>query len=265
MNKTHGLFWFRHDLRLHDNPALLTLSEQVDAMTCVYLYPKPFSSSHVPDDLGDGQCQKLFRDQSLLALRYALQAIGSELLIVARDEKSEAKQIASLCEQLKIDVLGVTAYGGFYERESVTQIRTSVTNLNIVSEQSGTLFNEEDLPFEINDMPNVFTAFRKKVEKYADVSPPADTVTVLPPPLDTRCESLSLNPQEVTGISKGENLRASRILSIILARPELHPITKRPVTIWMAGFPLPSSRPGWQTVRCRPERFISTCAAMNRR
>lgn len=203
MNKTHGLFWFRHDLRLHDNPALLTLSEQVDAMTCVYLYPKPFSSSHVPDDLGDGQCQKLFRDQSLLALRYALQAIGSELLIVARDEKSEAKQIASLCEQLKIDVLGVTAYGGFYERESVTQIRTSVTNLNIVSEQSGTLFNEEDLPFEINDMPNVFTAFRKKVEKYADVSPPADTVTVLPPPLDTRCESLSLNPQGSNGNFKG--------------------------------------------------------------
>ncbi|WP_414827470.1 DASH family cryptochrome [Alteromonas sp. H39] len=199
MNKTRGLFWFRLDLRLHDNPALSALSEQVDAMTCVYLYPETFSSSHVPDEVGDGRCQKLFRDQSLLALRDALQAIGSDLLIVTRGENSEARQMAWLCEQLKINVLGVTTHGGFYERKAVAQISASITNLKIVSEQSVTLFNEEDLPFEINDMPNVFTAFRKKVEKHADVSPPADTVTALPPVLDARCQSLSLTTQGNNG------------------------------------------------------------------
>lgn len=190
MHKTHGLFWFRHDLRLHDNPALSALSEQVDSMICVYLYPSPYSSPFLPDELGNGLCKKQFLDESLLTLRDALQAIGSDLLIIARDEKIyEASQIALLCKQVKANILGVSFHGGYDERQALTQINASEKNLKVVSKQSHTLFNEEELPFDICDMPNVFTAFRKKVEKHAEVSCPAPTINSLPRLIDFQVKS----------------------------------------------------------------------------
>lgn len=199
MNNTRGLFWFRHDLRLHDNPALTALSEQVDNMLCVYLYPQPHHSAHLPESLGDGNCQKQFRDESLSALRDALTSCGSELLIVdSLGPTKEASQITSLCKQLKIDTLGVTFHGGFYERQAVTQVRSLAPDLNVILKQSVTLFEQEELPFDVADMPNVFTAFRKKVEKKSTVSSPAATVSELPPAFDIPLQSLPL-PQKSHG------------------------------------------------------------------
>ncbi len=36
-NDKRGLFWFRHDLRLHDNAAITALCEQVSQVTFVYI------------------------------------------------------------------------------------------------------------------------------------------------------------------------------------------------------------------------------------
>lgn len=206
MNKTRGLFWFRHDLRLHDNPALSELAKKVNELTCVYLYPKPLSSPHLPDELGDGECQRQFRDASLEALRTSLKACGSDLLIVNSDGKQqEAQQILALCDQMEVDIVGVTEHGGFYEKRAVEIISSSNKKLRLVTQQSCSLYEEESLPFDVSEMPDVFTAFRKKVEKKATVSSPVSTIVSLPPPISNHHESLSTAAEaEDTNFKGGE-------------------------------------------------------------
>ena len=42
--KQRGVFWFRHDLRLHDQVALASLCEQVDEISFVYIVDESYFS-----------------------------------------------------------------------------------------------------------------------------------------------------------------------------------------------------------------------------
>lgn len=42
-----GIYWFRHDLRLHDNESLMQLCQQVDNLLCIFVVdPRWFKASH---------------------------------------------------------------------------------------------------------------------------------------------------------------------------------------------------------------------------
>ena len=73
------IYWFRNDLRLHDNPALLQAIADSDAMLCVYC--------HAPRDAAvawgfarQGHHRRVFLSQALLDLRQRLEAQGQSLL-----------------------------------------------------------------------------------------------------------------------------------------------------------------------------------------
>ena len=68
-----GLFLFKNDLRLHDNPALALAAAEVDQLVCIYcLEPKqPPSSLLAPSNLSPHR--QRFLQQSLLGLHHSLE------------------------------------------------------------------------------------------------------------------------------------------------------------------------------------------------
>ena len=69
---TTGLYWFRHDLRLTDNPTFNKLCKQVDRLICVCIqgYNKELQGSLC--EVYTGKPKEIFQYQSVLALDKSL-------------------------------------------------------------------------------------------------------------------------------------------------------------------------------------------------
>ena len=88
--KKIGLFWFNNDLRLHDNPALLSSNSIVDELYCVFLpllnsqvvYP-PTAQTNV------GHAKQQFLLESLTNLDKSLRSLAQQLIYVDGNAGSE--------------------------------------------------------------------------------------------------------------------------------------------------------------------------------
>ena len=183
MTQTKILLWYRSDLRLHDHEPLHAALENVQATSAqiVPLYcfdPRQFeqTSFGFPKT---GAFRAQFLLESIAALRRSLRAIDSDLVI--RQGLPEAV-IPALVEQL-----GITAV--YYHREVTseeTAIETSLQhalkglNVTFMPFWGHTLFHPDDLPFAIEQLPELFTHFRKQVEQQATVKPTLPSPTLLP-------------------------------------------------------------------------------------
>lgn len=169
------LLWFRNNLRIHDNSPVSFAYEQYDRVIPIYLYPKSIATG----DWGDahfGDSRKAFLDQSLLDLQVTLESYGSRLYVLRNLEALDLIQIA-------LDHNAEAIIGGaeMAYNETVDQ-----TNIKAAGKSSGmfvkfleerTLFKEHQLPFLVQELPEVFTKFRKLVEKYSTVLPTVQTAT----------------------------------------------------------------------------------------
>ena len=72
------IYWFRNDLRLHDNPGLLE-QQDADALLLVYIWPK-----HRPwcNTVGMGVQRSRFLRESLMELDDKLKEKGQRLLVL---------------------------------------------------------------------------------------------------------------------------------------------------------------------------------------
>ena len=173
-----GLFWFRHDLRLNDNLALFRLAVESDALLPVFVVdPATFK----PQSLHCrrmGQQRWQFLSETLVELHKELKAKGSDLVIC---EGPPEQEIVKLIKRHKAVMLGVSRDCGVYEKKQLQTIQEACPELEIISEESNTLFRQEQLPFAVQDLPGHFTPFRKQVEGIR-IDPPAKATHLLPPP-----------------------------------------------------------------------------------
>lgn len=176
--KKRGLFWFRHDLRLHHQPALALLSDAVDEATFVYILDEqtyqlsPFGFSRM------GAHRNAFLLQTLDNLHTRLNALGHQLLVLKGDP---VKCISSLLGHGEYTCLGVNIHGGFEEVKQLEAIRSQYPGLTFYEQYANTLFDLSDLPFAITDMPDTFSQFRKQVEREVTPSWEEHPITTLPP------------------------------------------------------------------------------------
>ncbi|MEL6939696.1 MAG: deoxyribodipyrimidine photo-lyase, partial [Cyanobacteria bacterium J06598_1] len=173
------LLWLRNDLRLHDHePLHQALENKADIIPLYCFDPRQFqeTSFGFPKT---GAYRAQFLLETLGDLRASLQSKGSDLVV--RQGKPE-EEIPIIVKALKIDAV--------YWHEEVTSEETAVersvekalNELKVASEVywGATLFHPDDLPFEINKLPEVFTHFRKAAEKESQVFPPFPTPDRLP-------------------------------------------------------------------------------------
>jgi deoxyribodipyrimidine photo-lyase len=173
-----SLVWFRNDLRLHDHEALTAaLAESSDILLLYCFDERQFGKlpSGFPKT---GKFRAKFLIESVEHLRQAVRERGGELLV--RMGKPE-QIIADLA-----GALGITSVYFHQEATSEEQYVESALrqNLNALGVRTrefwgSTLYHKSDLPMSIEALPDVFTNFRKQVEKHAQVRPLFPTPTRL--------------------------------------------------------------------------------------
>ncbi|PKH66972.1 cryptochrome DASH [Flavobacterium sp. ALD4] len=200
MMKT-AIVWFKTDLRLYDNEALVKAIAQGEKVLPVYCFD---DADFVTTRYGfkkTGNYRAQFLLESLQDLDANLRKIGSGLMILRGKPEEEIPKIVAEYKVLKVFAKREVAYE---EKETETLVQTALFKLRCELEtfSSSTLYHAEDLPFAIKDIPDVFTNFRKKTELDATVravfdSPLAMTSPDIPEMILPTLQELGLEFSEI--------------------------------------------------------------------
>jgi deoxyribodipyrimidine photo-lyase len=165
------LYWFRNDLRLHDNEGFLKATQKADEVIPVFIFdPRVFEKT----PLGFrkiGAYRTGFIRESVAVLRDALREKGGELLVRIGEPE---RVLAEIAEQYDVDEVHLSKEIAQEETdvESSLSKRLKPLNIDMVFTWMSTLYHVRDLPFSINKLPDIFTNFRKDIEKKASVRSP---------------------------------------------------------------------------------------------
>jgi deoxyribodipyrimidine photo-lyase len=161
------LFWFRNDLRLHDNEALLQATEMGPVLPVYVIDPTIFRKTKLGFKK-TGAFRARFLLESLADLRQGLRAKGADLIIRVGDP---AKELARIAEER--EVMFAVASKEVTQEETTREFELSqqMKRLNVDMDLvwGATLYHVRDLPFQIKFLPDVFTDFRKIMDKRAAV------------------------------------------------------------------------------------------------
>ncbi|MBS3953994.1 MAG: DASH family cryptochrome [Methylomicrobium sp.] len=153
------LHWFRYDLRLHDQQALLT-SDYSKTLTCVFIIDEQWFQPTLWQTKPLGPFRQVFLQQAVSELSDSLQRIGQRLLIKYGNPQTIIKE---LVEQLGITRISIQKHPGSFERRQIIQLKAAL-NVEWFESESFTLFAEQQLPFPLSDLPCSYTPFKKQME-----------------------------------------------------------------------------------------------------
>ena len=189
---TSSLYWFRNDLRLHDNLALTKAVTESDGIQFVFCHPPRHELSPWGFER-QGPHRRIFLLQALAALRQRLQSLGHPLIEVHGDP---AEVLPAIAASTGVNKVYCEAIEAPYEQEETLEL--SRRGLEVTALWQSSLLDVDALPFEKHQVPDIFTIFRQSVEQ-TEITVPAP----LPEPTDwpaclAGCDIESLSPSELT-------------------------------------------------------------------
>lgn len=199
------LVWIRNDLRLHDNIPLYEAMQKAEKVWLAYCIDNRWFAKNHLNIPKTGVFRAKFLLESLLDLRLQLRRQGSDLIVRLGKPETEIAKIA--------DILQAEAV---FSSKEVTQEELDVETAlekNLISKGirieyfwQATLYHINDLPFPVYKIPDIFTEFRKSVEKYAEIRKPlpAHIQNIAPLPKNIFAGDLPLLKD--LGLQENENL-----------------------------------------------------------
>jgi len=182
---SRSILWFRQDLRLHDNEALLEAARNADELIPVYIF-------HVhPKRMGVSRATFLI--ESVIDLRRQLRALGSDLIV--RIGKPD-----ELLYQLAMDTRSQWVYCNRERTRDEVNLQDSLeqklwtVGRELRYTRGKMLFYTSDLPFPVTHCPDTWFAFRKEVEHIIPVRQPLEVPQTIPSLPD------NLVPGEIPGL-----------------------------------------------------------------
>ena len=165
-NKT-ALVWFRNDLRVHDNVVLQAAIENSQNVIALYCFdPRQFQISN----FGFKKTEKFrakFLIETISDLKQHLAKRNISLLMYI--EKPEII-VPNLVEEFSIDTIFLQKEWSSEEVEILENVKKiAPKQLPFKEIYNQFLYHPEDVPFSFNQIPEVFTVFRKKVETSVSV------------------------------------------------------------------------------------------------
>lgn len=242
MSEKRILVWFRNDLRLHDNEMLFEAVQKADLILPIFLFdPRNFGPTSYKTQK-TGIVRANFLLESVEDLRNSFRERGGDLLVLNGHPELLIPQIA---EQYGISEV--------YHHREVAPEETSISSLtedalwklkiNLRHFIGHTLYNKEDLPFPIKDIPDSFSRFKKKTEREATVKQSLeapsdmrfialDDAGALPKPSDLSQQEKSSYAQKVKG---GETAALNYLGSVATGGHELvDATTSAGLSAWLA-------------------------------
>jgi deoxyribodipyrimidine photo-lyase len=260
------LLWYRNDLRLHDHQPLTQALQTGASVIPLYCF----------DDRQFGQTRfgfpktGVFRAQFLLEsvadLQHSWQTHGSNLVV--------RRGFPELIIPELVDRLEITDV--YYYREVTSEelaveqaLAASLTaaNVNLRSFWGQTLHHIDDLPFPLVDLPELFTKFRKDIERECQIQPDLATPASLPPLsvdldlgnlpslADLGLEAPQFDARGVLAYHGGETAGIDRLHEYIWQRDRLR--IYKETRNGMLGADYSSKFSAWLALGCLSPRYIA--------
>lgn len=164
MNRS--IIWFRDDLRLRDNEAFSRAAANSDEIIPIYIWDEGWFASGHFGAKRIGPFREKFIQESLDDLSNSL---GS--LIIRKGDPTTI--ISDLAKQLNVTTVYCNSSYTSFEKDQEDILEQK--GFQLYKFHSSTLIHPEDLPMPLEDLPDVFSNFRKKVEKLVKVRAEVDT------------------------------------------------------------------------------------------
>jgi len=176
--KPVALVWLRNDLRISDHESF-TLASQSGAKLVAYFSfdPKLFELS--PWGFSKTEAFRAqFLIETLVDLSSTLESLNISLIV---EHRNPAKGLSHWVESLNVKTIFFQKEWTQEERNTEQQVRDTI-NPEVVFQSSYDqfLFHPEDIPFSINELPELFTQFRKQCEKMSSVRKILPKIAPLP-------------------------------------------------------------------------------------
>jgi len=174
----NNLIWFRNDLRTADNVSLKKACKG-DKIVAVYFFdPRQFAVG----DFGFKKTKKYrarFLIESVAELKENLSTLNIPLFVYHNRPESV---IPGLVEEHEIKNIYLQKEWTRDENQVRDAVIANIPNHTKVEESYDQfLFHPEDIPYSrIENVPQVFTQFRKKCEKYSEIRPSTEKPESMP-------------------------------------------------------------------------------------
>ena len=174
---TTVIYWFRSDLRLDDNPAFLLACQNADFLLPIYVHEPRLELETQWGFPRVGEHRQVFLQESLQDLRLRLRQLGSDLF-----------ELSGTCKEVFLDLRTQFGVNQVYceqieapeELKQVSILREIGFELHCTWQSS--MLSPNDLPFQPEQMPDVFTQFRQQIEKQKyRFANPIESIKTVPP------------------------------------------------------------------------------------
>ncbi|MCA0972273.1 DASH family cryptochrome [Halobacillus litoralis] len=187
------IVWFRKDLRVHDHQPLIRAAKSGRPVLGVYIFdPEEYQETAYGFPKTDRHRAQFIRE-SVDDLRNNLSDIGVPLLVRYEDP---VDTFTSIQEEVDIESVFLHEEIGSEEQRVEERVRGSLPDTTFTVDHGRNLYHPDDLPFDIHDLPDTFSQFRKRIEKNNTMVRPS-----LTPPKDVQGASLSLDYGECPSLS----------------------------------------------------------------
>ncbi len=167
-----SILWFRNDLRLHDNEALLDALKHNEEIIPVYVFDDRFFKSKTKFGFEKtGAARKRFIAECVQDLRQNLKKLSTNLYV--REGLTE-EIIPEIARQYKTSYVYCNRDRTQEEVDMQDALEKSLWSIGQEMRyyRGKMLYYTADLPFPVTHCPDQFTPFRKEVEKFVKIRSP---------------------------------------------------------------------------------------------
>ncbi len=196
------IVWFRADLRLHDNEALSEALSHCEFIIPIFVFDERVIKGTTKFGFAKTGAHRLkFLLESVKDLKANLQKRGADLVVRFGKPEEEIFKIARkektswvFCNRERTDEE--------VKVQDALEKRLWSVGQEVRYSRGKMLFYTADLPFPVTHTPDVFTHFRKEVEKFIPIRKPLPTESADLPPLDISVELGSIPSFEQCGATE---------------------------------------------------------------
>jgi len=165
-----GLIWFRNNLRTLDNQSVAEATRNHNKVIGVYCFDPSHFKTSVFGFKKTHQFRAQFLIETITELHENLAKYNIPLFVY---QSLPEKIIPQLVETYNSSHIYTQKEFTSEEVETAKIVKQSIASNNVdwIEHYDQFLFHPNSIPFEIEKTPQVFTVFRKKLEKYASVNP----------------------------------------------------------------------------------------------
>lgn len=175
--KRTGLVWFGNDLRIQDNEVLKKAADENQKLIAIYcLNPQLLEKTNFGfRKLGIYRTKFLL--ESLFNLKESL--LKKNITLLFFFDAAELI-IPKVCEQYHVDTIYKQKEWTSEEEQEKNKVKAKLSDIEIIEIYNQFLYHPNDILSDPQKIPNVFSNFRKKLEKYVSVRPEVTTIEAFP-------------------------------------------------------------------------------------